>query len=272
MHAAHFDHLLVARIFMAATLLFLGVFQIAAPRCFWGLSVYFKGAWRLAMPGGSPTLEQARLKRVLEARERAEGDSDAFMRYAGAFTIAMGGVGLIQSVPLVLPYAMSCLGLAAGVIASYLHFRRVTERRVAPLVRRTVWTSLPPLAMLATAICLLGAASFAVYPEFRLGVAIVIVAAVALLGVAWRVATAPAILFGDDSQLEYLVDEHLRFCRAMSLVALACAPPTVLVSFGWAVLPWSARFFNVVTLVVAVAFVIVLVMSLNPMRKRFSLA
>jgi hypothetical protein len=257
---------------MASVLVFLGVFEIASPRCFWGLSIYFKGAWRLALRGQGGNVEQERLTRVLAARERAEGDSDAFMRYAGAFTIAMGGLVLVQSIPLVLPYGLSCLGIAMAVIASYLHFRRATERRVAPLVRRTIWTSLPPLAIVATAICLLGTAAFAVYPEFRVGVAIVIVAALALLAVAWRVAMAPALLFGDDSQLEYLVDEHLRFCRAMSLVTLACAPPTVLVGLGWAMLPWDAPVFNIVTLIVAVAFVTVLIMSLGPRRKRISIA
>lgn len=272
MSVHNLDHLGFARIYMAAVLVFLGIFQMARPRCFWGLSIYFKGPWRLAMPAQGATLEQERLERVLEARERAEGNSDAFMRYAGIFTIIMGCLVLIPSVPFVLPYALSCLGIAVAVIGSYFHFRHATERRVAPLVRRTVWTSLPPVAVIATAVCLLGTAAFAAYPEFRVGVAIVIVAAVALLAVAWRVAKAPAILFGDDSQLEYVVDEHLRFCRAMSLVQLACAPPTVLVGFAWAMLPWNAPVFNVVTLAVAIAFVAVLVTSLNPLRKRSSLA
>lgn len=271
MTVQHLDHLLVARLFMACTLIFLGVFQIASPRCFWGLSIYFKGVWRTALAGRG-ALEPERLKRVLEARERAEGNSDAFTRYAGVFTILMAAPALVPAVPLVLPYALTCLALATAVVFSYLNFRRATERRVAPLVRRTIWKSLPPLAMLATAICLLGTASFAVYPEFRVGVAIVIVAALALLGVAWRVATAPAILFGDDSQLEYLVDEHLRFCRTMNLVTLACAPLTVLVAFAWAMLPWNAPVFNAVTLLVAIGFVTILIMSLNPMRKRIGLA
>lgn len=266
------DHSTFARIFMAAVLVFLGVFQIARPRCFWGLSVYFKGVWRLAIRSKDATLEPTRLERVLEARERAEGNSDAFMRATGVFTIIMGGLVLIKSIPFVMPYALSCLGIAVAVIVSYLHFRRATERRVAPLVRRTLWTSVPPTAVIATAVCLLGTAAFAVYPQFRVGVAIVIVAAVALLAVAWRVAKAPAILFGDDSQLEYVVDEHLRFCRAMSLVQLACAPPTVLVGFAWAMLPWNAAGFNLVAFAVAIAFATVIVMSFNPLRKRTSLA
>jgi hypothetical protein len=273
MQLQHLDHYTVARIVTACALLLLGVAQIAAPRCFWGLSIYFRNVTRLAMPSDAARLEQERLKRVLAARERAEGDSDSLTRYAGIFTIAMAGLVLVQSLPYVLAYAFSCLAMAAAIMISYLRFRRATERRVAPLVRRSPWKSLPPVAVLACGVGLLGTASFGVYPEFRLDISIVIVSAVALLGVAWRVATAPALLFGEDSQLEYVVDEHLRYCRAISLVSLATAPLVVFVALAWATLPPSApHVFDAVTLTVVVAFVIILVMSLNPIRKRISLA
>jgi hypothetical protein len=121
-------------------------------------------------------------------------------------------------------------------------------------------------------VCLIGACAFAAYPQFRAGVAVVIVAAIVLLAVAWRVAAAPAILFGNDSQLEYLVDEHLRFSRTTNLLALVCAPPTVLAALAWATLPWTAHFFNVVMATVAAAFFVVIAVSFNPIRKRLSFA
>ena len=268
----HQDHVMAAREFTSLVVLFLGAFQIVAPRCFWGSSIYFKGVWRRALPPPGRNAEADRLKRVLDARDRAEGKLDSAIRYAGVFTIGMALLVLVPAVPLVLPYALSCLAMAAAIVVSYLRFRRVTERRVAPLIRRSPWTSLPPIAMTGSAVCLLGTLTFAAIPEFRVSVAIVIASAIALLSVAWRVATAPAILFGDDSQLEYLVDEHLRFCRAMGFVSVACAPPVVLVGLGWAMLPASATFFNVVAIAVALAFLVVLIVSLNPIRKRFSVA
>jgi hypothetical protein len=264
----HVDHYTLARMLTAFTLLFLGVYEIVTPRCFWGLSIYFRGIWRLALPPQATGAQAERLRHVLDARARAEGDSDTAIRCAGGFAIAMAGLALVPSVPFVLPYALSTLALAFAILITYLRFRRVTELRVAPLVRRTPWKSLPPIALIATLVCLLGAGAFGAYAEFRISALIVILCALALLAVAWRVAMAPAILFGDDSQLEYLVDEHIRFCRAMNLVSLACAPPTVLVALGWAALPWNAPFFNFVTVAVALAFVTVLIMSLNPMRKR----
>lgn len=65
MPAHNLDHLMFARLFMAGMLFFLGAFEIVRPRCFWGLSIYFKGVWRLAMPAQSAALEKERLKRVL---------------------------------------------------------------------------------------------------------------------------------------------------------------------------------------------------------------
>jgi hypothetical protein len=256
-----------ARAVTSGALVLLGLLQILKPGCFWGLSIYFKGTRASLNP------EQCdRLARVLDARQRAEGDANAFMRYAGIFTIAMAALVQVPDLPYVMPYALTCLATAAAILASYLRFRRATELRVAPLVPRSPWRSLPPLAIAATAICLLGAGAFAVYPQFRLGSIIVIIAAIGLLGVAWRVAIAPAMLFGNDSQLEYLVDEHLRFARAMNLVALACAPPTVLVLLAGATLPLRAFFFDGVQLAVLVAFLVALLLSFIPTRKRISIA
>lgn len=263
----HLNHDQLARVVTAGALVFLGVLQIIAPSCFWGLSMYFKGTRAALGPG-----EKERLARVLDAREHAEGNTDSYLRFVGILTIAMAPIALIPAVPFVLPYSLSCVAMAMAILLSYLHFRRATERRVAPLVRRDVWASLPPAALGATMVCLAGAASFGAYPQFRTGVSIVIVAAIVLLAVAWRVATAPAILFGEDAQLEYLVDEHVRSSRATNLLALVCAPPTVLVALAWATLPPSARFFDVVMFVVAAAFVVVIAVSLNPIRKRIRLA
>ena len=264
---AHLTADQLARGVTAAALAFLGILQILRPACLWGMGVYFAGARAAFSPD-----QRERLARVLAARSEAEGDTDAFTRYAGFFTLAMAAVALVPSVPYVLPYAASCSATAVAILCIYLHFRRATTRRVAPLVHRTPWTSLSPLALVTVAVCILGAAAFATLPQYRVGGIIVVVTAVALCAIAWRVAISPAILFGDDPQLEYLVDEHVRFCRATSLAALACAPPTVLVLLAGAALRPDVRFFDVVSAVVLAAFVVAMVVSLNPLRKRLALA
>ncbi len=259
------DHFTPDQLARGATVLMvalLGILEIATPGCFGGIRLYFRGA-----RAGLAPEQRERLARVLAARTDAEG-TDLYTRYAGVFTIAMAAIGLIPAVPSVVPYAASCLALAVATLLAYLHFRRLSERRIAPLTRRTAWTSLPPLVLASWAICLAGAAAFAAFPEYRIAAIAAVVSGIALCAIAWRVAIAPAMLFGDDAQLEYLVDEHVRFCRATGLVALACAPPTVLVLLAGAALRSGPPVFAAVTWVVTIAFLVVIVVSLNPMRKR----
>ena len=203
---AHLTADQLARGVTAAALAFLGILQILRPGCLWGMGMYFAGARAAFSPD-----QRERLARVLAARTEVEGDTDAFTRYAGFFTIAMAAVALVPSVPYVLPYAASCSATAVAILCIYLHFRRATTRRVAPFVHRTPWTSLSPLALVTVAVCILGAAAFATLPQYRVGGIIVVVTAIALCAIAWRVAIAPAILFGDDPQLEYLVQRARAF-------------------------------------------------------------
>jgi hypothetical protein len=257
----------LARWFTAFVLALLGIWQLMTPGCFGGIGLFFRRTRAALAPD-----QRERLTRVLDARTSAEGSADVPTRYAGVFTLVMAAVALIPWVPYVLTYAASCLGMAIATLTAYVQYRRSTERRVAPLMRRTPWMSLPPVAIAATAVCILGTAAFATLPQFRIAGIVVIAVSLALCAIAWRVAIAPSVLFGDDPQLEYLVDEHVRFCRANNLLGLACAPPTVLVMIGWASLPDGAHFFNAVTLAVCIAFAIVMVVSLNPLRKRLSFA
>ena len=264
---AHMTPDQLARLLTAAVMTLLGIWQLTTPGCFGGIGLFFRRTRAALAPD-----QRERLTRVLDARTSAEGSPDRATRYAGVFTLAMAPVALIPSVPYVLPYTAACLAIAIATFAAYLQYRRATERRVAPLVRRTPWTSLPPLALLATGVCILGTAAYATLPQFRIAGIIVIAASLALCAIAWRVAVAPSILFGDDPQLEYLVDEHVRFCRANNLLGLACAPPTVLAAIGNASLPNGSHFFDAVSLAVIVAFFVVMIISLNPLRKRLSFA
>jgi hypothetical protein len=265
-----FEHLSpdqVARIFTACVLVLMGIAQIAAPGCFWGIGIYFKGARASFSPE-----QRERLNRVLDARRNAEGDTEMYSRYVGVFTILIAPLSVLPAMPYAVPYALACLALATAMVFAYLNFRRATERRVAPLVRRSPWSSLPPFVVAATVVCVAGSAAFGVFPQFRLAAIGVTLAAIVLCAIAWRVALAPAILFGDDPQLEYLVDERVRFCRATGLLSLACAPPTVLVGLASVELSHSTHAFGAITLAVCAAFLVVMMVSLIPLGQRIRLA
>jgi hypothetical protein len=256
----------LARVFTALTIAFLGILEITRPGCFGSIGQYFRGARAALAPE-----QQARLSRVLDARIDAEG-TDPYTRYAGAFTLAMAAVALLPQVPSVLPYAASCAGLAIAVFISYLHFRRTSDRRVAPLARRNPWASLPPLVLACAGVCIGAAGSLVVYPQYRVAAIVAAASGLALCAIAWRIAVAPAMLFGNDTQLEYLVDEHVRFCRATGLIALACAPAIVLVMFAWAELRVVPPLLEAATWTAVAAFFVIMIVSLNPMRKRIMVA
>ncbi len=74
-------------------------------------------------------------------------------------------------------------------------------------------------------------------PQFRVAAALVVISMIVLVAIAWRIAVAPAVLFGTDPQVEYAVDKQVRFCRATGLIALACAPAMVFAGLAWAQLP-----------------------------------
>ena len=261
---AHLTHDQLARDWVAIVLVALGVFQLRSPGCFEGIRKYFRGAW-----AALSNAQSERLRSVIEARSCAEGAGSA--RYAGVFTIAMGLLELWPAMPLIMPYAASCLATAYATWMAYQKFRRSTELRFAPLVHRTPLEALPPVAIVSVAFCLIGTAAFASIPQFRVAAALVVVSMLVLVAIAWRIAVAPAVIFGTDPQVEYAVDKRVRFCRATGLIALACGPAMVFAGLAWAQLPSLSGLLELMLLLVITGFVATTIVSLNPPREGLAL-
>jgi hypothetical protein len=253
---------------MAVALVLVGVAAFAWPRCFAGVAGYFT-RWATKIPAD----DQERLSRVVDAREEAEGISAAYGRLLAAVAILLAALEAIRAIPFIVPYALFCLAAATVTLLAYLQFRRAVERRVAPLVRRSPFTALPPLLIVAVACSFLASVALAAYPPERIG-ALVVAASTLLLGiVAWRIATAPALLIGLDPQLEYAVDERVLVGRARNIANLACAPAFVAIALVSPTLPAQyATLGSVAMAVVAAAFVISLAASLLPLRRPIATA
>ncbi len=261
-HAAHAE--IVTRWSMAVAMTLIGVAAFVWPRCFAGVAGYFT-RWA----GALPEAERDRLDQVVKAREEAEGLSGAYGRSLGVVAILLAGLEALRPIPYVLPYALFCLATAAIMLLAYLQFRRATQRRVAPLVRRSPFAALPPLVIAAMVCSFLASLALAAYPPERFGALVVAIATVILGAIAWRVAIAPAILLGVDPQLEYAVDERVRVGRARSIANLACAPGFVLIILASPALPSEyATFGSIATAVVSIAFVVSLAASLIPLRRQ----
>jgi hypothetical protein len=253
------QRLIELRYFTAFVLIGMGVFQVFWPDRFHCRNVYFKGTRR-----GLSQDDSRRLGRVLEAREAAEDPTNSYARWSGVFTMLMGGAELVASVPFAVPYALSCLAISLSLLLSYFRIRRASERRVAPLAPRSSLSALPAFLLGCAGVCLFGAAAYAVIPELRVGALLVALSIAFLVAIAWRVAGAPALLFGQDPQLEYKVDEHLRVSRSGNILALACAPAMFFVCIAdvWAPELWPVKF------AVIAAFVLAMLSYLNFTRKR----
>jgi hypothetical protein len=256
-----------ARLVLAAALLALGLFALLFPDCYLGIGGYFKRVGDL-----SPE-ERDRLRRVLAMRREAEGTSRGYGRYLAVACFALAVAELIPAVPFVLPYALCCLAFAFTTFLSYLQIRRATERRVAPLVRRSPLSALPLIAMAAMLCCFAVVLPFIIYSPERLSATVVAASTLVLGLIAWRIAIAPALLFGKDATFEYAVDQRLRNARATTIASLACAPAVVFVAFaGSRLSPDLAAFGNVAWPIVLVSFLVSMVVSMLPVIRRISFA
>ncbi|HEY1882099.1 MAG TPA: hypothetical protein VGG51_03535 [Candidatus Cybelea sp.] len=255
----HHHHPELIRLTMGLAMAATGVAALRWPRCFAGIAGTFT-CW--AEMGDA---QRERLDRVVAAREQAEGVSRNYGRALGVSAFALAALEAVPSVPFVLPYALFCLAGSAVALLAYLQFRRATEQRVAPLIRRSPFSALPPLLIACIAASFIVAVLFAIEPQNRIG-AIVVAASTLVLGfVAWRIAAAPALLLGVDPQYEYALDERLRLGRARNVAVLACAPVLVFSALSEPGLPEQYGLFGTVAMAILIAaFVVALAASILP--------
>jgi hypothetical protein len=258
------DH--VSRIAMATAIAVWGLVCMIWPECMTRVA----GLFRAAARGMTPP-EQDRLRRILAAREDAEGVPQVYGYYFGAVAIALAGLEFIREIPYVVPYALVCLASALLSLLAYVRFHHATQRRTAPLVPRSPFAALPPV-MIAASVCVFAlTVPLAFYPQVRLSALIVIAAALILSVVSWRIAIAPAFLIGDDPQWEYAVDERVRIGRARGVATLACTVSMVLVVFAAPTLPDSYRLYvDWAPLTSSIAFLVTILCNASLLRRHLS--
>ncbi|HTA40740.1 MAG TPA: hypothetical protein VK760_16780 [Candidatus Acidoferrales bacterium] len=259
----HHNVELWGRVWMGAFMALVGVTQLIFPDRYCSANTFFRRGF------GRLTPEQSgRLSRVLDARRDAEGVLLSPTRYTGLLGIAMAALEFVPAIPFIIPYAVYCLFAALTFLASYLHVRQATERRTAPLVRRSPLDALPPVLLGAFGGCFLGVLAVVAIQPHRVGSIAVAASMLIFAWIAWRIAGSQAVMFGEDPQLEYAVDERLRVSRASGTVALACAPAVVLV--GWSVIavPENVKYIgNVAEIVTYVSFAVAILMCATVVRR-----
>jgi hypothetical protein len=146
---------------------------------------------------------------------------------------AIGVLVLLQAVSPVVGYSLLCLALAGFQLADLLQdeHARTQRRRVALLAPRPA-ADIVPTAWVALAVAAgLMLAPYVFLDEQRVAAAIVAICAFVMAGIAWRIASAPRQLFGEDVRYERIRDRYSRTRKAGVTSVVAMGTVMVFMSF-----------------------------------------
>ncbi len=190
--------------------------------------VYLRWAMTAGTGPRSADSSRGRVECADDARERRSAPA----RYVVAgVAFSMAGALVAHAVPPALAYAILCLALAGRAVADHMTEERAPRRRSA-LLRRS--HRVDPVLM--TWIGIAAASSLLLIPWIQGGtdraVAVAVLACVtAIVLVAWRIATAPPLLFGNDLEAEQVVDSETRAIRTGNTCIIAFAPVIFFIGF-----------------------------------------
>jgi hypothetical protein len=186
----------------------------------------------IGMHAHIPDPDSDRFSQAANTRDRG---ATGLLDYATACALII--IGCIQLAHVLSPavaYGAICLLLACRVAAGLLAEERQRGRgRRAALLQRApridpillVWIALAALSVLVVAPSLFTAGQ-------RAAGGFVAVSVVGTVLLAWRIATAPTLLSGDDVEAELAVDRTRRIRRTGLVAMTATAAASVYASFG----------------------------------------
>lgn len=148
-----------------------------------------------------------------------------------AFVIAL--LELFQAVSAVIGYSLLCLALAGFQLADLLQDERVRahQRRVALLAPRPAAEVVPTVWVALAVATGLMVAPYMILDEQRVAAVIVAVCAFLMAGIAWRIASAPRQLFGENVRYERMRDRYSRTRKAGVTAVVAMGSIMVFIVF-----------------------------------------
>jgi hypothetical protein len=148
-----------------------------------------------------------------------------------AFVIAV--LVLLQAISPVVGYGLLCSTLAGFQLADLLQDERarVQQRRVALLAPRPAADVVPTLWVALAAAAGLMLAPYVFLDEQRVAAVIVGFCTFVTAGIAWRIASAPRQLFGEDVRSERMRDRYSRTRKAGLTAIIAMGTIVVFISF-----------------------------------------
>lgn len=173
-------------------------------------------------------------------------------RYAtAALGLALALLVGFRIIPAATSYALLCLALTGIYAVDLLQDEHTRRRRVASLAPRAAIAAVPALWVAIAALSSLMLTPYFSFPDQRFAAIVVGVCVLAMAAIAWRIASAPVQLSGEDLQSERIEDRTSRLTRAGITAVLAIGIVFVFISFvnaDLAVVAPIERIFNFVSL------------------------
>jgi hypothetical protein len=128
---------------------------------------------------------------------------------------------LFRIISPVIGYSLLCLALAGFQLADLLQDERARarQRRVALLSPRPAAELIPTIWVALAVAAALMLAPYVILDKQRFAAVIVAICAFVMAGIAWRIASAPRMLFGQDVRYERMRDRYFR-ARKSGLTAV----------------------------------------------------
>lgn len=176
------------------------------------------------------TIAKAQSGRCIDEAIRARPSAvSRFVIAAAAFLIAAAVLtGLMSAV---IGYGVLCVLIVANLVIDLIREERVRRRRAA-LLQRSRGFDIVLILWIALAIAsVLLLVPYGSDPAARLAALLVAFCVVVMAAIAWRIASAPPILFGDDVDAELALDRRVRARRAGLTCVIALGTVFVFTSF-----------------------------------------
>ncbi len=143
------------------------------------------------------------------ARRSCDGGAPA--RYLlAASMLALAGLAIVGVLAPVIAYSLTCLGLATGYLVALVREERARARRYAALTPRPPIEPVPAIWIGVALLSTVALIPYASAGSTAFAAAIVGLCALAMATIAWRIATAPTQITGDNPQLERRHERTLR--------------------------------------------------------------
>jgi len=172
--------------------------------------------------------DRCRVERADDNRERLS----PMARYAvSALGFVMAGALLAHLVTPAVAYALLCLAMVGRCVADQIVEERVPRRRSAMLGRSRSIDPVLLIWIVLTAASAFELTPWLLEPAYRIAAVIVAVCVLIMVVVAWRIASAPPLLFGNDLAAEQVVDRETRTLRTGNACFLAIATVAIFDAF-----------------------------------------